>query len=454
MCNGAGGCELYSAGTSCGPAACTNGSGALHSSMLSKACNGFGECLDGSKDCGLFKCSGSACALQCASSADCLDTAWCKLPDGICAYDLGLGSVCHDSTQCQSGICVDGVCCNAACDEPCMACKAAVKESGVEGICGPVAKNTDPDDDCDPDDTSTCGRDGMCNGSGGCELYKVGIACGATQCVSGTGAAHSTVTGKSCDGFGLCLESPKDCGLYDCSGSACAASCASPADCIEVAWCKLPGGTCDYDLAAGSGCQDPGQCQSGYCVDGVCCNAACTEPCMACSAALKASGADGMCGPVAKDTDPDGNCDPEDPATCGNSGACNGSGSCLLYKIGTSCGATTCENGTGAAHSTVAGWSCNGFGICLDSPKDCGLYGCSGSACALSCTSFDDCLDAAWCKLPEGACEADLALGLGCLVHRTLHGLHELAQGIWPGRDLWCHRQSRGPGRQLRTGRS
>ena len=63
-------------------------------------------------------------------------------------------------------------------------------------------------------------------------------------------------------------------------------------------------GTEDYLAAAelyfnepvGAACTVAGRCASGFCVDGVCCAEACTGRCQACSAAKKASGADGVCG--------------------------------------------------------------------------------------------------------------------------------------------------------------
>jgi hypothetical protein len=50
----------------------------------------------------------------------------------------------------------------------------------------------------------------------------------------------------------------------------------------------------------GEACVDASKCLSGHCVDQVCCYSACTEAGMACSAAKKGQGNDGLCGPVAE----------------------------------------------------------------------------------------------------------------------------------------------------------
>ena len=70
---------------------------------------------------------------------------------------------------CQSGqFCVDGVCCDTPCSGDCVACTAALKGSGVDGVCGPIAAGTDPESECNAQGVASCGNDGNCNGSGAC----------------------------------------------------------------------------------------------------------------------------------------------------------------------------------------------------------------------------------------------------------------------------------------------
>lgn len=52
------------------------------------------------------------------------------------AQPYGDGLTCISSTDCTSGFCVDGVCCNQACDQPGQVCNA----SGQLGTCITVSK--------------------------------------------------------------------------------------------------------------------------------------------------------------------------------------------------------------------------------------------------------------------------------------------------------------------------
>lgn len=58
------------------------------------------------------------------------------------------GAVCSSEDDCCSGYCVDGVCCNSACDGTCQACVAS-KTDSTDGTCANITNNTDPDNECD-----------------------------------------------------------------------------------------------------------------------------------------------------------------------------------------------------------------------------------------------------------------------------------------------------------------
>ncbi|HRI70492.1 MAG TPA: hypothetical protein PK156_39945, partial [Polyangium sp.] len=73
----------------------------------------------------------------------------------------------------------------------------------------------------------------------------------------------------------------------------------------------------------GTACTSAAQCASGFCADGVCCDSWCLGTCQACTAAKKNQGADGSCGPIANDKDPDEEC---------WGGACNGANVCKQYN--------------------------------------------------------------------------------------------------------------------------
>lgn len=67
----------------------------------------------------------------------------------------GIG--CGDGTECDSQLCVDGVCCASTCEGECETCNA----SGSAGVCSPQAPGTDPD--------AECGM-GLCSGASSCAL--------------------------------------------------------------------------------------------------------------------------------------------------------------------------------------------------------------------------------------------------------------------------------------------
>ncbi len=73
--------------------------------------------------------------------------------DEGCAPD---GTPCAETSQCQSGNCVDGVCCNTPCAGTCESCNLA----GSVGTCTLISSGQDPDNECPSGET--------CNGAGAC----------------------------------------------------------------------------------------------------------------------------------------------------------------------------------------------------------------------------------------------------------------------------------------------
>src|SRR5262249_20602463 len=153
----------------------------------------------------------------------------------------------------------DGFCCNEACGAACRAC-AAAKTGGLNGTCGNVTGNTDPDGDC------TGAAD--CNGAGACEAQN-GEACAqGSQCQSGQGAD------------GVCCATA-------CAGTcqACVSAKTGQADgqCALLAAGTDPDNECggaSGDVCNGAGactksnaqpCATGSECLSGNCYDGVCC---------------------------------------------------------------------------------------------------------------------------------------------------------------------------------------
>lgn len=98
----------------------------------------------------------------------------------------------------------------------------------------------------------------------------------------------------------------------------------------------------------GAACSSKGDCRSGFCADGLCCDVACLDQfCHSCAL----EGSLGTCSLVPADSDPRGECEPNDPASCSRNGQCDGRGMCQLYAAGQSCNASggVCD-GAGTCH--------------------------------------------------------------------------------------------------------
>ncbi len=176
------------------------------------------------------------------------------------------GTACLDSEPCQSGHCVDGVCCDSACDAPCESCAVA----GKQGTCTPFAGGTDPESDCVGASGAESLCTGTCDGQSGCLFPGTEITCGTSQCTAGTQQS------KLCDGAGTCSTVPTDCGLYACNANTCNTSCSGPTDCNNLAFCSA--GACVKKLANGAACNSAPECESGFCESGHCCGGSCAAP--------------------------------------------------------------------------------------------------------------------------------------------------------------------------------
>ncbi|HET7541491.1 MAG TPA: FG-GAP repeat protein, partial [Polyangiaceae bacterium] len=120
-------------------------------------------------------------------------------------YTEGLGetgAACSAGKDCQSGFCVEGVCCASACSGACQSCLAKNKASGggADGVCGSVKAETDPRDSCPESSSGSCGTTGLCDGKGACAIRALGTSCTFTACASAT----SSTLSSSCNGAGDC----------------------------------------------------------------------------------------------------------------------------------------------------------------------------------------------------------------------------------------------------------
>jgi len=156
----------------------------------------------------------------------------------VLAFGKDLGEACTADVECSSDHCVDGVCCNSPCEGACVACTAALKGSGDDGVCGVVAAGTNPRLGCT--DGMVC-QSSMCAAPQSCANQPNGAPCG---------------DGKICQN-GECLLAPlcwnepdgTECG----DGMICQSS-----ECVTAPVC--------WDQADGTECGDGKICQAGACV--------------------------------------------------------------------------------------------------------------------------------------------------------------------------------------------
>jgi hypothetical protein len=129
---------------------------------------------------------GSVAGCKCAGSKDCAGGMVCDVASGTCRPPgKPNGQACAAGTECSSGNCADKVCCDLACTGVCRACLMA-QTGKPDGTCANVVAGS-KDTRCTPQDPSTCGRDGACDGSGQCRNFANGTRCGSGCCRDGAG---------------------------------------------------------------------------------------------------------------------------------------------------------------------------------------------------------------------------------------------------------------------------
>ncbi|MGZ3473618.1 MAG: NHL repeat-containing protein, partial [Polyangiales bacterium] len=192
-------------------------------------------------ECSPYRCDNAmhACTNKCMTVGDCDPTSHSQCKNGVCV------SSCGTAAECKSGHCVDGYCCNTACDGPCESCR----RPGFEGTCIPVPAGQ-PERTCPLTIEGECGT--RCNGVDGttCSVAKAGSACGVESCTDGEQRTRGT-----CDGTGACISQITSCAPYACTSGGCRTSCVFDYECVGGARCVE--GACKPGFgaeAAGGGC--------------------------------------------------------------------------------------------------------------------------------------------------------------------------------------------------------
>jgi len=176
------------------------------------------------------------------------------------------GGGCQTGSDCDSGVCVDGVCQPASC---------------TDGI----RNGAETDVDCGGGECPTCPDGGGCQTDSDCE---------SGVCVDGTcqpvgptctdGIQNGTETDVDCGG-GACPACPDGGGCQtgsDCDSGVCVDGICQPASCTDgirngtETDVDCGGGTCPT-CPDGGGCQTDSDCQSGVCIDGMCVAPTCMD---------------------------------------------------------------------------------------------------------------------------------------------------------------------------------
>jgi hypothetical protein len=173
-----------------------------------------------------------------------------------------LGENCQNGDQCSTGFCVDGVCCNNACDQACQRCD----DISHKGFCMGVTSGPDPNGVCQTSSPTTCGQTGNCKGSGLCELWAEKTICASAKCTDSIlNLAHE------CDGEGTCLDAgDQNCSPFGCSGGQCKNQCNSVLDCATGFSCNTTLHVCLKN--DGQQCGGDTECYNNKCCSGYCRN--------------------------------------------------------------------------------------------------------------------------------------------------------------------------------------
>jgi len=249
-------CSTATAGTECGAAATCAGS------TLSPR----GRCDGAATTCatpaptacpgGLLCADGVSCLTKCSKDADCT-TGGCDVASGLCLVGsadagpavapvpegspkvIGSATRCTSASECTTGFCVDGVCCDSECKEKCHSCALPTSP----GRCTEEPLGVDLRAECGAalSCAGTCGKGGICTTSVEGSQCQPSTCTGAT---TGKGAAVCVTRGVPCDTSKL-VEF--NCGAYICDPAfgACRTSCNESSACAPGFTCNATSKSCE-----------------------------------------------------------------------------------------------------------------------------------------------------------------------------------------------------------------
>jgi hypothetical protein len=415
LCNG-GSCQFCGDATHCGPSC--NSCGIGQRCLITQA--------NVSSTCG------------CMTDAGCAAGQWCW-PDGSCQNKAPLGHACGGGGQpsasqccnsqnpaaCTQSNCVDGVCCESACNgagNACATCTASPAAPPVvfAGVCAATAT---------PSGGRMCTTAvplcaGSCDGThNACQYPGGGMQCQAQACGSDGAGGWHTVAAKQCDSNGGCTVggAVTPCNNYGCNGTSCFTTCTHDSDCKDTNYYCDNTGACVGRKGLGKSCNladhntGGGQCyeancrecvangasSSGTCQDGVCCN---SGACPACK----------NCHPQnVTNNDPNAGLCTDNVAGNDNTGTtCNGMSTCD--------GSQNCKTANGNAPSSG---SCTPTGATGCASTFCINGVCCGTACGGLATPPCGACNGSTGGSMSGTCETASFTGMTCLTNSVCDGV-------------------------------
>ncbi|MBI2388457.1 MAG: hypothetical protein HYV09_02465 [Deltaproteobacteria bacterium] len=365
----------------------------------------------------IFCGSSGLCASSCTSDAQCAAGFICI--SGVCSTRKLDGSTCLNATECSSGNCVNGICCDKPCFGECESCR----EPGAVGTCKPRPN------------TATCGptgcsgshlvTSGNCSGSDNtCVPGSIAPCAGSLKCANATSCLTSCTTSADCTTgtcdttTGTCGVGPVDAGAEGGGdtgaaggdtgaggGDTGAGGGDTGADTLPIADAPAPSiPATPVVVGEFARCSKNADCPTGFCVEGVCCDSACADRCHSCALLPTA----GKCTVEPMGVDLKNECGPA--MTC--LGTCGGDGQCIGAGAGTMCARNRCvgaSHGVGPAYCAAPGGKCpTDDGV----PFECAPYICEPAfgACRTTCASSQDCANGFVCDIAARTCVAPAAV--------------------------------------------
>ncbi len=292
------------------------------------------------------------------------------------AVKADLGAACHAGTECGSGFCVDGICCENSCSGSCEFCGDATMPGKCVAVTG-APRGTR---------AACAGAGTMCGGSCDGTIRATCTYAATTQeCRPPSCASNMATLAANCDGKGACpAPQTVSCGANVCAGPICSGGCSATQPCGAGNYCA--GGVCMPKKPAGQACSAAGDCASGFCVDGFCCNTACTGSCQACNL----TGTMGTCGAVKSAVDD----------TCNGKSSCDAAGTCKKTSGETCATAADCTSGNCVDGHCCGTASCGACQACTGGGGTCVAV--TGAEDPGSCSGTSSCDGTGMCKLKAG----------------------------------------------------